>query len=165
MAAGLPITTMSRRHRSDLGYWLMHNGDHQRADRPSERSVEQRTRNRVMEYLAFAASFEDQRKYEAVAPMAHIPYEVINQWEDHFPRGLEWDLACPREFTRQEVEALQRFEGVWRTTSDAVPYDYSSLYDVQALPKWLQLQMAASTALAVLEQRGRTPEDFEALDR
>ncbi len=34
----------------------MQNGHEQSADRPSERIVEQRIRNRVMEYLALAAS-------------------------------------------------------------------------------------------------------------
>ena len=59
-------------------------------DKPSPRVVEQRVRNRVIEYLELAASFQEQQEYERNAPIAHIPYEVINQWED-------WVHQDPRE--------------------------------------------------------------------
>jgi hypothetical protein len=51
-------------------------------DDASDRLFEQRIRNRIIEYLELAASFEAQREYEQGVPIAHIPYEVISQWED-----------------------------------------------------------------------------------
>jgi hypothetical protein len=48
----------------------------------SERLIEQRVRNRIIEYLELAASFEEQRRYEQDVPIAYVPYEVINQWGD-----------------------------------------------------------------------------------
>lgn len=130
-------------------------------EEPSERVVEQRIRNRVMDYLALAASYLAQQEYERTVPIAHIPYEVINQWEDQFPRGLEWELERASVYTSREAEALRRFEGVWKATTDAVPDDYPSLRAVQALPAWQELQTAAASALDILEQRGRMPEDRE----
>lgn len=48
---------------------------------PSPRLVAQRIRNRIIEYLELASSFEAQQH----APIAHVPNEVINQWEDWVP--------------------------------------------------------------------------------
>lgn len=114
-----------------------------------------------MDYLALAASYGAQQEYERTVPIAHIPYEVINQWGDQFPRGLEWELERSSVYTLREAEALRRFEGVWKATSKAVPDDYPSLRAVQALPAWQELQTAAASALDILEQRGRMPEDRE----
>jgi hypothetical protein len=49
------------------------------SDQPSGRVVEQRVRNRVIEYLELTASFKAQQEYDRNAPIAHLPYEVINQ--------------------------------------------------------------------------------------
>jgi hypothetical protein len=59
-------------------------------DKPSRRVVEQRVRNRIIEYLELASSFETQQGYERDVPIAHISYEVISQWED-------WVHKDPRE--------------------------------------------------------------------
>jgi hypothetical protein len=61
-------------------------------DKPSRRVVEQRVRNRIIAYLEVASSLEAQQEYERDVPMAHVPYEVINQWDDRvrldrFPEG------------------------------------------------------------------------------
>lgn len=55
-------------------------------DKPSRRVIEQRVRNRIIEYVELASSFEAQQEYERDVPIAHIPYEVINQWEDEWNR-------------------------------------------------------------------------------
>jgi hypothetical protein len=49
---------------------------------PGERVAEQRVRNRIIEYLELAASLAAQADYDSAVPIAHVPYEVINQWED-----------------------------------------------------------------------------------
>lgn len=49
---------------------------------PTRRLVEQRVRNRIIEYLELAASFKEQLAYERNAPIANVAHEVINQWED-----------------------------------------------------------------------------------
>jgi len=58
-----------------------------KVDGPSERVVEQRVRNRVIEYLELTSSLAAQADYEKSVPIAYVPYEVINQWEDQLPRG------------------------------------------------------------------------------
>ena len=65
---------------------------------PSERVVEQRVRNRVIEYLELTSSLAAQADYEKSVPIAYVPYEVINQWEDQLPRDLTRSLnqTCTR---------------------------------------------------------------------
>ncbi len=72
-------------------------------------------------------------------------------------------MARASVYTQREAEALRQFEAVWKATSDAVPDDYPSLQDVQALPEWRDLRRAAAASLAVLEERGRMSEHSEVL--
>lgn len=55
-------------------------------DRPSKRIVEQRIRNNVIDYLDMAGSFERQREYEKNVPIAWVPGEIIDQWQDWIRR-------------------------------------------------------------------------------
>jgi hypothetical protein len=59
-------------------------------DKPSRRVAERCVRIRIIEYLELASSFEAQQEYERDVPVAHVPYEIINQWED-------WVHKDPRE--------------------------------------------------------------------
>lgn len=127
----------------------------------SDRLTEQRVRNRIIEYLELAASFENQRRYEQDVPIAHVPYEVINQWDDHV-----WidPIENPHNrdvYDRAEVEALSRFQGVLEAVTAAVPDDYPTLSDVQGMPEWKLLRDAAEQALGVLMRQGKFPEDRE----
>ncbi len=123
--------------------------------------MEQRVRNRIIEYLELAASFDEQQSYERNVPIAHVPYEVMNQWEDNFPRGLERDLPRMDVFSPDEIAALREVEPTWLAASRALPDDYPTLAAVQALPAWAALRNAASSALAVFERRGRLSEEEE----
>ena len=136
----------------------MASGEH---GKPSVRLVEQRIRNRVIEYLEVAASFEEQQQYECNVPIAYVPREVINMWGDNFPSGLERDLPRFRVFLAGEVAALRTFEPVWDAANRAMPDGFPTLATVQALPAWAVLRDAALAALAVFEQRGRLPEEEE----
>lgn len=131
------------------------------ADRPTEQLVQQRIRNRVIDYLELAASFDEQRRYEQAAPIAHVPYEVINQWDDQFPQGLRSELDRSTVYTPDEAAALTAFRAVLDKVSRAVPVDFPSLAKIQSMPAWADLRDAAATALAVLVRRGRMPEDRE----
>jgi hypothetical protein len=129
---------------------------------PSERVVDQRIRNRIIEYFELAASNDDQLAYEKNVPIAHVPYEVINQWEDWVPAGPSKAVNDPSVFSAAELQEMQDFQLVWESTAAAVPDDYPHLSDVQALPAWDQLRQQAKRALRVFEVRGKLPEDREA---
>ncbi len=108
------------------------------------------------------SSFAAQREYERAVPIAHVPYEVINQWEDCVPQVPGTALDFSEVYVAEEVEALKNFHVVWDKTTKAVPDDYPSLQDVQAMLAWEQLRREAETALAVFSRRGKLPEDREA---
>ncbi|MEQ7011421.1 hypothetical protein ABN028_35195, partial [Actinopolymorpha sp. B17G11] len=118
-------------------------------DDPRGRLIEQRVRNRIIEYFELAGSFAAQRDYERAAPIAHVPYEVINQWEDQLPRGPDSVDDWPDVYTADEIEAIKKFHVVWQETAGVVPDDYPSLRDVQAMPAWERLRCEAETAMGV----------------
>lgn len=131
------------------------------SEQPNDRVVVQRCRNRVIEYLKLAASFEEQREYERNVPIAHVPYEVINQWEDWVWKDPRIDADISRVYDRPEVEAMCQFQASWDVVLVAVPDDYPALSDVQSFPAWEQLRVSAEAALAVFMRRGKLPEDHE----
>ncbi len=130
-------------------------------ERPTPRLVTQRVRNRLIEYLELARSFEAQSEYERDMPIAYVPYEVINQWGDNFPRGLRFDADDLAVYSHDEIIALQQFEPVWRTAADAVPDDYPPVSVVQTMVEWKRLREAASLCAEIFNGRGRLPEDYE----
>lgn len=130
---------------------------------PSERVVDQRIRNRIIEYLELVASFDDQLAYERKAPIAHVPYELINQWEDWLPRAFEAG-RLPSVFAVAELHELREFQVVWELATSAIPDNYPDLRGVQVLPEWEQLRLQAARALGVFGVRGELSEDREIMD-
>ena len=129
---------------------------------PSKRVADQRVRNRIIEYFELAASYDAQLAYEKNVPIAHVPYEVINQWEDWAPAGPMKVVNDPGVFSAVELQEMKDFQLVWESTAAAVPDDYPSLSEVQASPSWDHLRQQAKRALRVFEIRGKLPEDREA---
>lgn len=127
----------------------------------SDRLIEQRVRNRIIEYLELAASFEDQRRYERDVPIAHVPYEVINQWGDQVYRHPSENPHNFDIYDTAEVEALCRYHEVLDVVGRTVPDDYPTLGDVQAMSDWQLLRDTADHTLGVLMRRGKFPEDRE----
>jgi hypothetical protein len=127
----------------------------------SDRLIEQRVRNRIVEYLELAASFEDQRRYEQDVPIAYVPYEVINQWGDQVWRNPRENPYNGDIYDAAEVEALVRYQEFLEEVSRALPDDYPPLIDVQATPEWQLLRDTAEHALGVLMKRGKFAEDRE----
>lgn len=119
-------------------------------DEPSERVVEQRIRNRVIEWLELASSFAEQVEYDralrAGRVYPNVAYEVINQFEDwvsNDPRaGGQLDV-----YPEAETLALGRVYAAWAVAADALPKDYPSIATAQALPEWGVLRSTAESAL------------------
>jgi hypothetical protein len=123
--------------------------------------MEQRVRNRVIEYLELASSFEEQQEHERAFPIAHIPYEVINQWEDWVHMDPREDLNRSDVYDSAEVQAMGQFHATWDDVASAIPDDYPPVSEVQVLPEWGRLRDAAESALSVFMRRGKMPEDHE----
>ena len=120
--------------------------------------IERRVRNRLIEYFELASSFTAQREYEAAAPAVHIPHEVIEQWDD-WTHHLDLVLLSSTVYSTEEKASIWRFRSVWEATVAALPDDYSSLSDTQAMPQWEVLRREAASALQVFSKRGRMSEE------
>jgi hypothetical protein len=120
--------------------------------------IQQRIRNRIIEYLALAASFDQQRTYQAAVPAISVPNEVLNQWEDWASDEGRDGFDAP-VFTADELAAVASFAVTWTKIVKATPLCLPSLAETQALPEWEQLRDAAEAAREVFARRGRLSED------
>jgi hypothetical protein len=117
--------------------------------------VLQRIRNRIIEYLELASSFDAQIAYQAAVPDVRVPNEVLNQWEDWAGGG--W-LQYKPAFTSDEIEAMRRFHSVWQYVCDTTPADLPCLDELFPTPSWRQLATGAAQALTVFMRSGPRPE-------
>jgi hypothetical protein len=128
----------------------------------SQRIVDQRVRNRVMETLELAGSFEAQQVYAETVPIANVPAEVINQWSDWVHVDPNTDPNISAVYSSQELDAIRRFHLVWLKACDAYPDGFPSVAEIQTIPEWSLLREGARAAKAIFDQRGPLPEDREA---
>ena len=122
----------------------------QPTDDPGRRVIDQRLRNRVIEYLELASSFEQQRDYAKNVPMVNVPYEVINQWEDWVPAAPVRTADQLGVYSDPEVAAMMKFQAAWEQAADGLPDTYPSISEAQRLPVWLNLREEAECALAAV---------------
>jgi hypothetical protein len=127
----------------------------------SPRIVEQRMRNRVIETLELAGSFQQQQEYARAVPIAYVPHEVIAGWADFVLSDPNTDPNISPVYSQPEVDAMKRFHVVWQKASDALPDNYPALGSVHSLPEWLALRDEAQAATAIFNARGPMPEDRE----
>ena len=127
-------------------------------DRPSARVVLQRIRNRLIEYFEVASSFDEQNDYQASAPIADVPAEIINQWAD-LVDDAHLKEFLPPIFSHRELQALREFHEVWECVAESLPDPLPALEDIQRLGPWTRLRGEAASALGVMMIRGRLPED------
>jgi len=131
------------------------------ANRPSEQVVLQTIRNRVIDDLELAASYDKQRQYQDAVRFVNVVTEMVCMWaNDHVPEGWrKWLL--PPVFTPEEIEAVARFDKVLNAVADAFQGQMPSLAEVIGTEPWERLRLAAEESLKVLQARGRLSEEVE----
>lgn len=120
---------------------------------PNAQLVEQRVRNRVIEWLELVADYE-------ASPPSFDLNEVLNQWEDwnpHSPPNLE-SFRSP-VYTSSEAVLLVRVGHAWQEFCNETPKVITQESSELARPQWIQLVSAATSALSELRRRGKLPED------
>jgi len=131
-----------------------------KTDRPSKQVVMQRGRNRIIEGLETASSFDAQREYQRRVPI-HVPHEIINGWGDQVVAPINADRYPHPVFTQAERDAMAEYDRVLNEVSGATPGRLPPLEETLRLPQWHRLRDAAERALTVFLVRGRLPEDEE----
>ena len=122
--------------------------------------LDQRIRNRIIEYLEIASSYDQQLEYEANVPIARVPNEIINLWEDSVRRGHLDEFAEP-VYSPNEQAAIRRFHAVWDGVAKDTPDQMPPLSKLIGTEPWERLRVAAQQALAVFRLRGKFNEDRE----
>lgn len=138
----------------DLYYWLRS----PRASVPEQPVGLRRVRNRIIEYLELASSFEAQSQLQAGAPAMSAADEVLNQWEDWVTPDWKQHFTEP-VFSAEERNGIAQFARVWREIADSAPHPLPPLEMLFATPSWQSLQRAAAALLAVFLLRGRSDEN------
>jgi len=138
----------------DLYYWLRT----PRASVPEQPVGLRRVRNRIIEYLELASSFEAQRQLQASAQGMSAADEVLNQWEDWVTPDWKQHFTEP-VFSAEERNGIAQFARVWREIADGAPHPLPRLEALFAAPNWQALQRAAAALLAVFLLRGRSDEN------
>jgi hypothetical protein len=122
-------------------------------DRPSERIIEQRLRNRAMEALELLAKGDD-----GVRAMGNADY--VNGFFDTVDDDSPWDWRDWSTFTPPEVEELDRMQGVLREACAATPKVCSD--DDFISSGWPgRIKPVAASALELMRRRGLFREDLE----
>lgn len=127
------------------------------SDTPSERIVQQRLRNRIIESLELAASIEDQREYQRRVPFVDVPTQIINGWEDFVGQDWRRYYAAGDVFTSSEIDAIAEFDAVWDDVAERTPD--LPLEALAGTADWKRLMEAADRSLQVFLRRGPLPED------
>jgi hypothetical protein len=123
-------------------------------DRPSERLVEQRMRNRAIEALVALSEGDDGVRSVGVGEYVEQFFDIIND-------DIPWHWRAWSCFTSQEVERLDAVHGLLVAACDATPY-ITTDDDAFIASGWpSKIQPAARAALAVMQARGRFREDAE----
>jgi hypothetical protein len=129
-------------------------------DWPGRRVLLQRVRNRLIDYLEVASSFDAQRAFQQQVPELHVALEVVHQWQDWVGENWEAELAEP-VFSADERVAMARFGKIWKMETAQLPDPVPPLETAMALPQWQRLCSAAAALLAVFGRRGRLSEECE----
>lgn len=130
-------------------------------DNPSRQVLDQRMRNRIIEVLETAASYDEQRQYQEAVPYVHVPTEMICMWGADLV-GRDWrSWWLPPVFTADELEAIARFDEVFRSVVDALPKPWPELSELIGSEAWERFRSSAADALAVFQRRGKLSEDAE----
>lgn len=120
----------------------------------TSRLVEQRIRNRLLEYAEWVV------EAERLPPDLGLN-ELLNQWEDFVCRPVEVETFPAPVFTEPEVEALRALDTTWERVCSATPATIVDERAAMATPEWRGFVAAAKATAVVFGVRGRLSEDVE----
>tara|TARA_R100000027_G_scaffold61790_1_gene53400 strand:- start:600 stop:1049 length:450 start_codon:yes stop_codon:yes gene_type:complete len=125
----------------------------------SAQVVEQRVRNRMIEYWEWVSSSTAQSEYQQRVSYVSVSNEAINQWEDcqvyESPVG-HYRLPV---FTEEEAAMLERFNGVWNEVAEATPDPLPPLEELAGNHHWKLLIQESKAAYDLFMIRGKLDED------
>jgi hypothetical protein len=128
------------------------------ADQDFARVMLQRVRNRLIEYLEVAASFQAQQAFLEQSPDLDVPNEIIQQWSDWVSPDWRKELLAP-VFSEDELLAISQFQTIWQAISQDLVQPLPPLAILQHSPLWEKLRQSAQHTLLIFMSRGLLSED------
>lgn len=129
-------------------------------DRPSEQALLQGVRNRLIDYLEVAASFEAQMTFSEQSPQVNVALEVLEQWADWVGPDWQDDFVSP-VFSSDELLAIGLFQDVWLGCRGRLLQEFAELPVLTELfehSDWRSLRVGAEMLLVFMMKRGRLSE-------
>jgi len=111
--------------------------------------IEQRIRNRRIQYLEFVADAQGQLEYQRKVPHVSVSNEIVNQWYDWTDAETGEPASSQGLYTFEEREALYAYWRVIRAVEEATPQTIPPIDEFQATDAWRMLQASAARSLAV----------------
>ncbi len=133
------------------------------SDRPSEQILLQGVRNRLIDYLEVAASFEAQMTFSEQSPQVNVGLEVLEQWADWVGPDWQTDFLLP-VFSEDELFGIEQFQQVWLGCRARLLQEQPELMPLTALfvhRDWRYLRVGAEMLLALMMKRGKLSESEE----
>ena len=107
------------------------------------------TKNSVLTTLAVFASANNQKDYKNAVPFAHVPNEIIGQWQSYRElRTKEWFNAIWNE---TELKSLDDFDLVVKKLILETKKDIQDVPEVLLDEKWIKVMKTAESCLFILE--------------
>ncbi|MFZ6645178.1 hypothetical protein ACO0LO_05635 [Undibacterium sp. TJN25] len=126
-----------------------------------EPAVLQRVRQHIIEYLEIAASFDEQRAYQARSPEINVPAEVLHQWEDWLTDEWQTRYADP-VFSDEERAAMMEYHHIIDPLANGAIDTSPGLEQLCGMAHWQALRREAETILGVFMVRGKLKEQAKA---
>ncbi len=120
-----------------------------------------RVRQHIIEYLEVAASFDEQRAYQARSPDVDVPAEVLHQWEDWLTDDWQTRYADP-VFSDNERAAMVEYQQIIDPLANGAVDTSPGLGLLCETPHWQALRREAQAILAVFMVRGKLTEQVKA---
>jgi hypothetical protein len=121
-------------------------------DATSSLLVEQRVRNRIIEWLEVVAAYQ-------VDPPPYDLNEILNQWQDWNATPASVERYPQPVYTHEEARSLVSVGVAWSEFCEATPNRIVHEGEHLSKPEWAKLVAASNGALSVLCLRGRLSEE------
>jgi hypothetical protein len=117
-------------------------------DEPSQLIINQRIRNRLIEYLEMIVDYQ-------IAPPPFDTNELLNQWEDWVVMPCSTLSFQPPVFTLDEANLLVNVGSAWEIICNLADTNVTKTSD------WIRFENFATIALQKLNLRGKLSEDTQ----
>ena len=128
----------------------------------SELILNQRIRNRIIEYLSLVSQPSQLREYQENVSVS-VLNEVIQQWQDwvDIDNTSVYEQFTRPPFTSEEQVAILEYNEIWDKVIDNIPMEVNDIYQFIKTDDYKALSETAKSAYQIFSKRGFLDEERE----